>query len=220
MSLFLKILGAGGAAAEVDPVFDGLRVTQFPVECLGGYRYSGVSGLVTGVAANGELFQMRWSDTANLALIDYVRVRSTLTTAFTAAQELIHEIILAAAWSVSGTGGTAITPSATNLAKRSSFPQSKIGDMRIASTAALGVGTKTLYGNALAAQHGWAGAQGQTAIDLTIDLTNGGAEYPVVLAQNEGLVIRNGVAMGAGGVMKTSVEIAWREIAASKFPTF
>jgi hypothetical protein len=38
-------------------------------------------------------------------------------------------------------------------------------------------------------------------------------EYPIVLANNEGIVINNILAMGAGGVVKLVVYVNWTEVA-------
>lgn len=207
----------------VDNAFKAQRSSMRPPEALGYYRWSGVSGLVTAVAASGELAQFRWSDASNVALIQWLRVRFVLTTAFTLAQEMIVEALPCTAWSAAGSGGTRITPTATSLMKRSSFPQSKVAanDIGISTTGALTAGTKTIGGTAIIAQHGWAGAVGATVIDVICDMSDGGAEYPLVLLQNEGLIIRNGAtAMGAVGVGKLSVEIGWAEMSLAQFPGY
>jgi hypothetical protein len=207
------------ALASVDKILGALATSARPMEAAGYYRWSGVTGLVSGAAANAELFQFRWTDPSNLALLQFIRIRAVLTTAFTTAQELILQANLINTWSTAGSGGTQVVPSASGLSKRSTFPLSKINEMRIATTAALGAGTKNIS-DSFAAQHGWAGAVGATVIDMTVDLKNA-ADHPIVLQQNEGFVIRNGVtAMGAAGVLKMSVECEWAEILTTKFPTF
>lgn len=204
----------------VESTLGSAAVSQRPMQAAGYYRWAGVSGLVTGVVASGELFQLRWTDPNYLALIQFLRVRTTVVTAFTAAQELINEVVLATGFTGAGTGGTQILANGANLMKRSNFPQSKVQELRIATTAALGAGTKSLNTHSIGAMHGWAGAQGQTPIDLVMDMTNS-ADMPIVLLQNEGLIIRNGAtAMGAAGVVKVSVEIAWAEKLVAEYPVF
>jgi hypothetical protein len=207
------------AIATVDKTLGAIAISSRPMQAEGYYRFGQVTGLVTAAAANSELFQLRWTDSTHLALIQYLRVRCVLTTAFTTAQELIHDVILATGFSAAGSGGTQVVPGAANLMKRSQFPQSKAQELRLATTTGLGAGTKNLNTHAIAAMHGWAGAQGAVVNDLVLDFTNT-ADYPIVLSQNEGLIVRNGVLMGAVGVVKVSVEVAWAEILATKFPNF
>jgi hypothetical protein len=89
------------------------------------------------------------------------------------------------------------------------------GDMRIASTAALTAGTRTLDTNAFAVTNGWAGSTllttGVVPLQQVELYQNGGNEYPIILANNEGIVITNAVAMGATGVMTVAVNIEWTE---------
>ena len=62
------------------------------------------------------------------------------------------DVIKSTAWTAAGTGGTAVTLSAGNK-MRTSMGSSLVasGDMRIATTAALGAGTKTLESNSMCA---------------------------------------------------------------------
>jgi hypothetical protein len=39
-------------------------------------------------------------------------------------------------------------------------------------------------------------------------------DYPLVLAQNEGFVVTNGIAMGAAGVIRLQVSVEYAETAA------
>jgi hypothetical protein len=106
---------------------------------------------------------------------------------------------------VQGTGGTGITM-ATLLKLRTAMGSSLLGagDMRIATTAALGAGTKTLEtlslssisapGPITASLNGQIIAPGTFLYHADI----GDGEHPLVLAQNEGLSIRS-VAVPATG---------------------
>lgn len=211
----------GAVLAQVDAAHKALHITPRPMQASGYYRFSSVTGLVTAVAANGELFQMRWASATHLALLQYLSVRAVVTTAFTAAQEIMVNAAQATGWTVNGSGGTGIVPSAANLMKRTSMPQSQMADLRIATTAALGTGTKTIFGSNFCDVNGFATGQGAVLFDRQVDFTNGGAEHPMVLQQNEGLIVRNGaVAMGAAGVVRFSIEAAWLELPLAEFPNF
>lgn len=206
---------------KVNPTYGAAHVTQFPLDALGRYRISEFTGLLTGVAANGEIFQARWTDAVNLALIKFLRISYSVITGFTAAQELAFNANLCAAWSADGSGGTSLTPGPTNMVKRSSYPQSKFGSMRIASTGALTAGTKTIYGNpiATAARKTMAAAatvqDSDFALEVNFDFEGG----PLVLSQNEGLIVRNVIALGAAGTVRASITLGWEEITAADFPS-
>lgn len=219
-----SIHDAGGTNfAKVDATHGAFRVSQWPQQCLGEYQFGQITGLMTGIAANGEIAQFRWSNATRLAVIKHIRVRYAVVTGFTAAQELGFDVIGATGFSVNGTGGTAIVPNATNLKKRQSYPDSLVGDLRIATTAALGAGTKTLISATYLASTAKTLAAAATvqdaAFEYTLDMTNGG-DSPIVLAQNEGLIVRNSILMGAAGTVRASIEFAWAEFDAALYPTF
>ena len=211
----------GTVLARVDATQQALRVTPRPMQAAGYYRFASVTGLLTAVAAQGELMQFRWASVTHLALIQQLRVRAICTTAFTAAQEVGYNAATVTGWTVNGTGGTDIVPNASNLMKRTSFPQSQVASLRFATTAALGAGTKTIFGTNFWEKNGYAAAVGAEIVNHSADMTDGGAEYPIVLQQNEGIILRNGpTAMGAAGLVKLSVEIAWAEVLIADFPNF
>lgn len=215
---------ADGTVTEtVDSVFKAGRVSVWPQEGYGGYRYAGFSGLLPpALAANAELFQLRWAGATDLFVLKFLKIRFAVVTGFTAAQELGFDAITSTGWSAAGTGGTAITPASTSLKKRQSFPDSKVSDMRIATTAALGAGTKTFTANSFLAGMGKTLAAAATVQDVafeeTLDLTNSNDD-PLIFAQNEGFSIRNAIVLGAGGTVRMSLQLAWSEFAAAKYPT-
>jgi hypothetical protein len=177
--------------------------------------------LPAALAANAEMFQFRWGSATHLAAVKFIAVKYAVITGFTAAQELAFDVIGSTSWSVNGTGGTAIVPGGNNLKKRQVMPDSKVTDLRIATTAALGVGTKTLSGNPYLAAAGHTLAAAATvangAFEAQMDLTNSG-DMPLILAQNEGLSVRNSIVLGAAGTVRATVQIAWAEFAADDYP--
>lgn len=223
-----KITGNGGTDAEVDGTgFRALRVTQRPIDigALGSYRMAAFSGLTTviaaGTASAGHVYSFRWSDATRLCLIRYLKVRYTVVTGFTAAQELAFDAFVARGYTADHAGGTAITLGGNNQKKRTSMGTSLVttaASMRIASTTALTGSSFTLDGNPIMVGMGKTLAAAATvqdaAFEETIDMTDGGAEYPIVLAQNEGIVVRNGVLMGAAGTVRIGVTVAWDEVSA------
>ena len=196
----------------------------------GYYRYASKSGtLAVQLAAAGLVFAFRWGDPSVLALLTSLKVRMQGNVAFTAAAaNLSLAAFIGRSYNASHTGGTAATVTGNNLKLRTSFPTSKIatnGDIRISTTAALGGGTITLdtqpfaYGgpgranivNAVAATEYLVSTQ-PGSIDWRCDVAGG--EHPLVLAQNEGIVIANQVVWPAAGTAEVTVELAWAEVAA------
>lgn len=221
----LQIQGSGGEILEVDgPVFQAGRMSAKPLDygTLGHYGFGSSTGILpAALAANSEVYQFRWSNTLNLAVIRKVRISACVSTTFFAAGVPIRlDLVKATGWTVAGTGGTAITMAAL-LKKRTSMGNSLMtaGDMRIATTAALGVGTKTLETLALsdvvAAGPITASLNGQIIAPGTLlwQAEVGDGEHPLTLAQNEGFVIRS-VAVPATGTWQLSVNVDWAEVAA------
>lgn len=177
--------------------------------------YTGV--LPAALGANSEIFQFRFSNAGTIvAILRSVKLSAAVsTTAFGAGVPIALEMRLATGWTAPGTLGTGITWGANDGKKRSNLASTVLaaGDVRIATTAALGVGTKTLHGVAarvLCAQPGTAvGSILPPASVLWMRDTS--EEYPFVFATNEGFVIRS-VEVPATGTWKVAVEVEWAEI--------
>lgn len=219
------IIGNGGVVAEVDgTAFRALRATPRPVDhgALGAFAYGGFTGILpAALAANSEIFQFRWTHATNLAVIRKVRFSASVTTTFFAAGVPVQiDLFKSTAWTVAGTGGTGITPAAL-LKRRSSMASTAVaaGDMRIATTAALGAGTKTA--ETLALSSVLAGGPITASLNGTIIAPGtilwqaevGDGEHPLVLAQNEGFSIRS-VAVPATGTWMAAINIDWAECTA------
>lgn len=221
----IQLQGNGGTVAEVDgTAFRAQRVTVRPMDhgSLGAYSYGGFTGILpAALAANSEIFQFRWTDATRLCVINGVKISSAVSTTFFAAGVPSQiDLIKSTGWTAAGTGGTAISPAAL-LKKRTNMGSSLIasGDIRIATTAALGAGTKTLETYAMASAAAacpiTASLNGTIIPPGTIlfeaDVEHG--EHPLVLAQNEGFSIRS-VAVPATGTWTASITVDWTEVAA------
>ena len=154
-------------------------------------------------------------------MINDVRFSACVSTTFFAAGVPVQiDMIKSTGWTVAGTGGTAITPAAL-MKKRTSMGSSLVasGDMRIATTAALGAGTKTLETLALssilaagpitASLNGQIVAPGSTLFEANVAQ----GEHPLALVQNEGFSIR-AVAVPATGTWMASITVDWTEVTA------
>jgi hypothetical protein len=218
----IQIQGNGGVVAEVDgTTYRALRVTIRPVDygALGQYRISMLSGtMAAGLAAAAEIFQARWTQASNLAIIWGVSLDglSGSATVFTAGFAAIS-LTVARAWSGDGSGGSAATLTGNNQKLRTSMATTSMSAIRISSTAALGVGTKTLDGQALG-QTSFCIATAASVIYQNMlglygasSLENGGNPAPIVLAQNEGVVVR--ATVPATGTWQFGITMAWSEVA-------
>lgn len=195
-----------------------LHAVNKPVASLGHYSYGGFTGVLpAALAANSEIFQFRYTG-LNIAVIKKLTISAAVsTTAFAAGVPVQIDLVQSTGWSVAGTGGTAITPAAL-LRRRRSMANTAVasGDIRIATNAALGAGTKTLETLAIATLLG----TGPTTIGNIIppgtilyqDRTADGG-YPLALVQNEGLSIRS-VAVPGAGQWQMAVNVEWCEVSA------
>lgn len=201
--------GTSGALAETDTTFKAVRTSLRPMEVLGWNSVGAVSGALTGVAANGPVFSFR-NLSANPIIVWRLAVTFGTTTAFTTAQALGYACVFARSFTASDTGGTAIAITGSQNKHRTSLATPTSVDCRISSTAALTAGTRTLDTVALGVAYGSSTGVG-TSLPLTQIISNDAGDYPVVLAQNEGLVVTNLIAMGAAGVINLSVNIEFAE---------
>ncbi len=206
-----------GIGVDVDLTSRAARYTLRPndIGALGSYRVAVFSGLTTGLAAGAPVFAFRWADATRLALMRFVAVRAQVVTGFTAAQQLSADIVIARSFTVSDTAGTAIVLGTGNK-KRASMGNSLVTDLRIATAAALTAGTRTLDANpftsCMTLELAAAATVPRASMAAIVDARDQ-SDYPIVLVANEGFVVRNLVALGAGGTVAWSVECAWDEVA-------
>ncbi len=217
----ISLVDALGNLLKVGQDFGAAKTENKPIDMqgLGAYGWGGATGILpAALGANSEIFQFRWADASRFAVVRKIRISACVTTTFFAAGVPVQiDLIKSTGWTVAGTGGTAPTPAAT-IKKRTSMPSTLLaaGDMRIATTAALGAGTKTLEANSMASIVApgpiTASLNGQIIAPGTLlwqaEIADG--EHPIILAQNEGLSIRS-VAVPATGTWQATVEIQWSE---------
>lgn len=225
----MAIIQSGSSSSTlltVDPTYTAGRSTTRPIEQLGTYMYGGRTGAYTGAGANTPVFSMRFvagsAGSAQIAILQRITINWVLTTAFTTAQEIAFGALIARSFTGSDSGGTAIATSGNNQKNRTSAQTSQIatnGDMRISSTAALTVGTRTLDSAAFSIANGWAGSTllttGVVPMQQVTLYENIPGDTPMILQSNEGLIINNVVALGAGGVMSVAINVEWTESATS-----
>lgn len=199
--------------------------TPRPDAAFGSYDYGGFTGIIgAGIAAASEIFQFRNSDPARLIRVNRILVSASVSTTFFAAGVPVQiDLVKSTAWTVQGTGGTAVA-APTGLLKRRTSPMTNswltAGDIRIATTAALGAGTKTIETipmKAIAAAGPiTASLYGQILAPGTVLYEQADNDYPLILEPNEGFSIR-AAAVPATGTWTLGVNVEWTEVAG--YPT-
>lgn len=219
----IQIQGNGGVVAEVDgSTYRALRSTIRPVDygALGSYRVAQTVGLVVTQAANGTLFSFRWADATRFCVIHYLRLQEiqTSATATAALNDLRYQVFIARGFTASDSAGTAITLTGNSMKKRTSMGTSLVTDIRFSTVAAgLTAGTRTLDSNPILELQTNVLAVFPTAgfsqpFSKELDLTNG-QDSPIVLAQNEGLIVRGPTTVfGAAGTGNLLVDMSWSEV--------
>lgn len=209
----LQVRGYTGTVAEVDSTSRSLLVEPRPLQhAAGHYQIAMVSGtMAAGLGAGSEIFQLRWTDSASIALIRSVRLWAGGITAFTAGFASFR-LSFATSFTVAGTGGNTATLTGRNGKLRTSMTATAMNEIRCASTAALTAGTKTLDAQSLRTVGGATTATAGTVILPPTELLNSSAgdpDHPVVLAQNEGLIII--ATVPATGTWTFGVDVDWLE---------
>lgn len=189
----------------------------------GAYRLSMQSGtMAVSLGANAELFQFRFvTAAARVCLVHGISISAGRNVAATTAALLAFRATIARGWTAAGTGGARAVLTG-NLQKLSTGHQtSEVNDAGISTTAALTAGTKTLDTQDIGSV---AFAVLTGAITVGVDgnivpKTNlvgnfvGGLAWPLVLANQEGFVIRTGAnAFPAGMTWSFGVDVAWSEV--------
>jgi hypothetical protein len=200
MAVQLKDGSAVAGGVRVDSGSNGLRVAIVPTTPSMGSSFGIQSGNVTTLAAGATVWSFR--NTANIPIvIRRIGIGFVATTAFTAAQAVNYSLYVARSWTVADSAGTAVTITGNTNKKRTTFNNFTGVEMRVASASAVTAGTRTLDTNPMTILGAWVGAVGGgIAPDINNLFNIQDSGYPIVLAQNEGIVIANVTLMGAGGV--------------------
>lgn len=215
----IQVAGNAAVVQEIESTHRAYRIAKRPMELGTRGAYSlGVSTGALAATTTGEIFQMRWTDATRFMLLRSVLVYGRIsTTAFAAGVPVQLAMQIARSWSADGTGGTAVVFSTANTnKKRTDFSLSAFSDtgVRIATTVALGAGTKTLDTNRCGYLIGQAGTTtGDTTVipQFYMWQRNTDDEYPFLFEQNEGFILTI-PAIPATGVWSVGVQVEWSEI--------
>lgn len=212
---------AGKFAPGIDQRYS-MQVTPRPRDVVtsgcGVYSLAVTTGEVAaGISAASEIAQFRWVPTTSgkVARVHKVTIgAASRGTGFTAGEALVS-LKMARSFSAAGTGGGTATLTTNNGKLRTAMGTTELSSLRIATTAALGAGTKTFdaqplkelvagVSNATFTQ--FIGAGGNHAVLFEA----GPASEPITLATSEGFSVL--VTVPATGVWKASLCIEWSEM--------
>jgi hypothetical protein len=223
----IQLIGNGGtvvgSGAEAQR---GVHVIGKPTDAgaLGHYRVAVATGtLAAALAASAQLFQFKWTDATRFAVITSIQARFVTLTRFTAGTitDFGLDAVVARSYATGG-GGTTLTLTGDNNQLRAAFGAS-LATINVSTTAALTAAT-TLDAQPFAQSMGAFGAQivpsatiqfadpGTVQLDYAPRMESG--EHPLVLAQNEGVVIRNRAVWPAAGTGIYSFTMQWAEVTA------
>jgi hypothetical protein len=180
--------------------------------------------IAASLAANSELFQFRYvTGASRVAMVFGITVSAAMIVVPTAGTTTVNMQLRATAarsWTVAGSGGTRATLTGNNQKLRTGHATSEVNDIGMATTGALTAGTKTLDTQDIG------GITGGVYFDLAasdytaqlIPQTNllgefaGGMGFPLVLANQEGFVVRTGLVMPATMTWNLVVNVLWSEV--------
>jgi hypothetical protein len=146
------------------------------------------------------------------------RIAVLQTAAATATIMPNFEVFVARSFTASDSAGTAITLTGNNMKKRTNMGTTLVTDIRKSAVAAgLTVGTRTLDAEAIMQLPTQQTITTPNTVlferELEIDMGHG--NYPLLLAQNEGVIVRGpSVVFGAAGTANLVVDMSWAELAA------
>lgn len=212
------LVGVGAEAASP------LHTARYPISvgAGGAYKLGANSGTIgASIVANSEIFQFRYMTVqSRIALVYKISISAGANVAASAAALIAFRLTAARAWTSIGTGGTRLDLTGNNCKLRTSLATSEVNDAGISTTGALTVGTKTLDTTDLSAiAQGIGTGAITTAVALPIIPkyslldADGEGQYPLVLENEEGFIIRTGATnFPAGMTWHFGVEVLWLEV--------
>ena len=214
----LQIQGNGGTVAEVESASRALRAALRPIDIgsLGSFRKAMTSGTIAaGLSAASLVFGMRWAPTpsTHLALVRRIMVAAGVSgTAFAAGFVKFDAFAARSYTALESSGGTAGTFGGNNAKLRTAHATSVGMTCYMAATGAISGGTHTDDTDPFAqASIAVPAVAGQLLINPTELFRAAPGEHPLVLASNEGFVIK--ATVPATGTWQLGVTVDWDEVA-------
>ncbi len=181
----------------------------------GHYSIVTTSGATVGLTATDPILAFRWTSiVANVVLLR-IGVSAGITASTSAGIPYLLEAVIARAYTASDTAGTAVTMSALQK-MRTNMGNSAVADIRISTTAKLTAGTRTLDTLGFGAQNlpflPVATTVGSASIPVDLYKWDPSGKHPVVLAANEGFIVRAPVALNTAGSVAYTFTVDWAEV--------
>jgi hypothetical protein len=192
--------------------------TKLPLDHTGGGSYEVVAKsntIAAGLTANSPIIMFRFASASNIAIIRRLRLNAWTVGAGFAAGIAQFDAFVARTFSIEDTGGL-LAAIASNTAKlRTSNMNAAVAHLRVADTAALGVGTRTLDGQPFETA---IGAPAPTVVNTMI-VSNAVLfqehDHPLVLENLEGVIVQASVP--GTGTWAFSIHVAWDEINSKQY---
>jgi len=187
-------------------------VTMAP-PLLGAYRMAPTSGVMAaGLVSGSPIFSLRYGGTGYALVRKVILSAGNTSTAFTAGV-CTFQLFAARSFTANDSGGTAVTLTGNNGKLRTGYETSNLSDLRISSTGTLTAGTRTLDSVALGSKTASVPATAGNDVLASVFLFERQSpdEQPIILQQNEGIVIE--ATVPATGTWTFSVEVQWDECA-------
>jgi hypothetical protein len=213
----IQVQGNAGTVVEVETNTRAMRVVQRPTDVgsLGAYAMGLASGtMAAGIAGAAQVWTMRNSTTNAYVIRALSMSMGSLGTGFAAGSALFN-LFFARSFTVNLGAGTAATLTGNNGKLKTAFATTGIADLRISSTAILTGSSYTLDAQPLAGIQASITTAASTVFVPTTSLLPGGAiqgqQWPIVVAQNEGLILQ--ATVPATGTWQFYVNLEWEELA-------
>jgi hypothetical protein len=190
----------------------------------GHYALSVVTQALTATLAGSAIvFAARWTHATKTAKIRRVELKFLPLTPFTAATLSDHtsfDLLIGRTFTANYSGGTALTLTGNSCKLRSSYPTTQFGEIRVATTAAFTGGTITLDPHPIMQTLRRGNRVNPAAATEEVVVENGSvvgqfsegeSGHPIILSQNEGLIVRNRTVWPAAGTGILCVSMVWSE---------
>jgi hypothetical protein len=215
----IQIIGNGGVVAEVGgTTFRALVTNPKPDEygSLGHYRFARIIAIQVNQTSNVSLGAFRWSDATRFCIIKKIRLSCLQTAAATATIFPRFQVFVARSYTANDSSGVALTLTGNSFKKRTNMGTTLVGDIRVSNVAAgLTAGTRTLDADPIIdmSTQQTITTPNNVRYDAELDIGAGDGNCPVILAQNEGIIVRGPTtAFGAAGTADLVWDMSWAEV--------
>jgi hypothetical protein len=204
--------------AEVEAASKALRVTMRAEDygALGIYNVSNTSGLMAaGLAGASRVFSLRWPDASRFFKLNRFQLTAGNDATAFAAGSFIFNLFVVRNFSVNDSVGTDLVPTGNTNKLRTTGMGSTLftaGCIRLATTLAVSGGTlASIDTNPIGTVVGSVpNVAGSKMLDQLALFEARPGEHPVILAQNEGLILQ--ATVPATGTWKLAPKVEWSEL--------